>query len=151
MPIAFPITSRSLLCLLAKLFFFFEATSGSLAIFMSSVSSLDIALSNHLIRALQYSVCVWFSVNCSSLSFNVSFWIVHSHKKRNGRLKASLDRVLFSVELEFSKILVPRLPQNSSNVNNECAGQAKQLYSLCDQLFWALMYLHFIILILICF
>ena len=53
----------------------------------------------------------------------------HSRKKR----KDSLDRVLLAAELEFPKILVPRLPQHTSNVNNECAGKSewsKQLYSL---------------------
>ena len=44
-------------------------------------------------------------------------------------------------------MLVPKLPQNSSNVITECAGKSKQLYSLCDQLLWARMYLHFIIVI----
>ena len=71
----------------------------------------------------------------------------HSHKKR----KDSLDRELFAVELEFMKILVPRLPQNISNVNIECAGKSKNLYYLCDQLPAALIYLNLIILILICF
>ena len=75
----------------------------------------------------------------------------HSHKKRKDSLEGSLDRVLFAAELEFPKILVTRLPQNLSNVNNECAGKSKQLYSSCDQLLGALIYLHFIILILICF
>ena len=75
----------------------------------------------------------------------------HSHKKRKDSLEGSLDRVLSAVELEFPETLVPRLPQNSSNVNIECAGKSKQLYSLCDQFLGALMYLHFIILILICF
>ena len=75
----------------------------------------------------------------------------HSHKKRKDSLEGSLDGVLFSAELEFTKILVSRLPQNSSYVNTECAGKLKQLYSLCDQLLAALIYLHFIILILICF
>ena len=66
-------------------------------------------------------------------------------------LEGSLDRVLFAAELDFPKILVPRLPKNSSIVNIKCAGKSKQLYSLCDQLILALIYLHFIILILICF
>ena len=57
---------------------------------------------------------------------------LHNHKKPKDSLEGSLDRVLFVAELEFLKILVPRLPQNSSNVNTECAG----------------IYLHFIILIL---
>ena len=57
----------------------------------------------------------------------------HSHKKRKDSLKGSLDRVLLAAELEFPKILVPRLPQHTSNVNTECAGKSewsKQLYSL---------------------
>ena len=41
-----------------------------------------------------------------------------------------MDRVLFATELEFPKILVPRLPQHISNVNIECAGKSKQLQSL---------------------
>ena len=82
----------------------------------------------------------------------VDFHIVkkHSHKKRKGSLEGSLVEVLYAAELEFLKILVPRLPQNSSNVNIECIGKLKQLYSLCDKLLGALMYLNFIILILTC-
>ena len=45
----------------------------------------------------------------------------HSQKKQKDSLKGSLDRALFVAELDFSKILVPRLPQHTSNVNNECA------------------------------
>ena len=71
----------------------------------------------------------------------------HSQKKR----KDSLDGALFAAELEFPKILVPRLPQNLSNVNNECAGKSKQLYSLNGQILAGLIYLHFVILILTCF
>ena len=52
-----------------------------------------------------------------------------SHKKRKDSLEGSVDRIPFAAELEFPKILVPRLPQNSSNVSTECAGQSKQLYS----------------------
>ena len=55
---------------------------------------------------------------------------LHSHKKRKDSQKGSLDQVLFAPELEFPKTLVPRLPQKSSNVNIECAGKSKQLYSL---------------------
>ena len=57
----------------------------------------------------------------------------NSHKKRKDSLEASLDRVLFAPELEFPEILVPRLPQLTSNVNNEYTGKSewsKQLYSL---------------------
>ena len=44
----------------------------------------------------------------------------HSHKKRKDSLEGSLDRVLFAAELESPKILVPRLPQHTSNVNTDC-------------------------------
>ena len=79
---------------------------------------------------------------CSLKSFTVSQLAYerrkHSHKKRKDNLEGSLDRVLFAPELDFPKILVPRLPQNSSNVNTERAGKSKQLYSLCDQLLGAM-------------
>ena len=42
-----------------------------------------------------------------------------------GSLEGSLDRVLFAAELEFPKILVPRLPQHTLNVNIECAGKSE--------------------------
>ena len=45
--------------------------------------------------------------------------LIHSHKKRKDGLEGSLMRVLFAAELEFPKILVPRLPQNTPNVNIE--------------------------------
>ena len=65
-----------------------------------------------------------------------------SHKKRKDRdsLEDSLVRVLFAAELEFQKIPVPRVPRNSSNLNTECGGKSKELYSLCDQLLGALIY-----------
>ena len=53
--------------------------------------------------------------------------IHHSHKKQKDSLEGSLVRVLFADELEFPKILVPRLPQNTSNVNIESIGKSKQL------------------------
>ena len=62
----------------------------------------------------------------------------HSHKKRKDSLEGSLDRVLIAAELDFPKILIPRLPSGSSNVYTECAGKSKQLYCLCDQLLGAL-------------
>ena len=50
---------------------------------------------------------------------------------RNGKLVWKVVLIeLFPTELEFSKILVPRLPQNTLNVNIECAEKSKQLYSL---------------------
>ena len=58
---------------------------------------------------------------------------------RNGKsLEGSLVRGLFAAELEFLKMLVPRLSQHTSNVSTECTGRSKHLYSLCDQLLGAL-------------
>ena len=78
----------------------------------------------------------------------------HSYKKRENSLEGSLDRVLYAAELEFLKILVPRLPQRTSDVNIECAGKpdwSNNCIVYCDQLLGALIHLNFIILILICF
>ena len=55
----------------------------------------------------------------------------HSHKKWKNSLEGTLDRLLFPVELEFPKILVPRIPQHTSNVNTVRAGKtewSKQLH-----------------------
>ena len=52
----------------------------------------------------------------------------HSHKKRKHRLEGNMDWVLFLAKLAFSKILVFRLLQHTSNVNTECAGKSKQLH-----------------------
>ena len=57
----------------------------------------------------------------------------HNHKKLKNGLECSLNRVLFAAELEFPKILVPRLPQLTSDVNIKCARKSvwsKQLYFL---------------------
>ena len=51
----------------------------------------------------------------------------HNHKKRKNCLECSLDRVLFAAELEFPKMLVPRLPQLTLNVNTEYAGKSEWL------------------------
>ena len=81
---------------------------------------------------IRSNVCViMFLINYSALSSHVC--LNHSHKKRKYSLEGSLDRVLLAAELEFPKILVPRLPQHTSNVNIECAGKSewsKQQYSL---------------------
>ena len=85
----------------------------------------------------------------------IQFFIVilnmHSHKKQKNTLKSSLVRALFAAEIDFPKILVLRLPQNTSNVNIESSGKSKTLYYLCEKLLRALIYLHFIIVVLICF
>ena len=63
----------------------------------------------------------------------------YSHKKRKDSLEGSLDRGLLAAELEFPKIVVPRLPQYTSDVNTECAGKSewsKQQCSLHVTSFW---------------
>ena len=108
-------------------------------------------------KAIYYLCSFWYMGNYRFLIFTnlrrsrVNIKINHIHKKHKDSLEGILDRVLSAAELEFPKILVPRLPQNSSNVNIECAGKSKQLSSFCDQLFGALIYLQFVILIFICF
>ena len=56
----------------------------------------------------------------------------HSNKKRKDSLECSLDQALPAVELEFPKILVPRLPQHTSNVNIECAGKSEWSKQQCS-------------------
>ena len=91
----------------------------------------------------------------NSVSGNVSrsdiyiYIYIYVYKRKNS-LEGSLERVLFAAEPELPKMLVPGLPQISSNVNI-CARKLKQLCSECDQLHGALIYPHFIGLILICF
>ena len=83
---------------------------------------------------------------------------------------SEFNRYIFQISLRYIKLVIakmliilvlcnftfyfkdyPRLPQNTSNVNIESTGKSEQLYYLCDQLLGALIYLHFIVLILICF
>ena len=51
----------------------------------------------------------------------------HSHKKWKYNLEGSPVWVLFAAELEFPKILVLRLPQNTSNVSTESTGKKKTI------------------------
>ena len=44
---------------------------------------------------------------------------------RNGKIVWKLVCVLFAAELGFLKILVPTLPEHTSNVNIECAGKSE--------------------------
>ena len=57
---------------------------------------------------------------------------IHNHKKWKDSLEGSLDQVLLATELEFRKILVPRLPQHALNVNTECVKTT--VFFMCDQL-----------------
>ena len=89
------------------------------------------------------------------------YWLTYHSAKflqlnkiiRNGKIiwKGSPVRISFAAEHEFPKMLVPRLPQNTSSVNIESTGKLKQLYYLCDHLLGFLIYLYFIVLILLCF
>ena len=49
----------------------------------------------------------------------------HSHKKQKDSLEGILDRVLLVAELEFPKIIVPRVSQHTSDVNIECGGKSE--------------------------
>ena len=81
---------------------------------------------SHSVLTISFNRFITFikrSKNCNS----------HSHKKQEDILEGSLDQVLIPAELDFSKILIPRLFQHTSNVNIECARKSewsKQLYSL---------------------
>ena len=68
---------------------------------------------------------MWVLQNSLTKTVSTSWSLYHSHKKRKDSLEGSQDRVLLAAELHFPKILVPRLPQNSSNINLECAGKSK--------------------------
>ena len=69
-------------------------------------------------------------INMSLFTFEIM--PQHIHKKRKDSLEGSLDRVLLAAELEFPKILVPRLPQHTSDVNIECAGKSEWSKQQCS-------------------
>ena len=65
-------------------------------------------------------------------NYDVTDWTVNNYNHiHKDSLEGSLVRVVFAAELVFHKILVPRLPQNTSNVNIEITGKSKQWYYLC--------------------
>ena len=53
-------------------------------------------------------------------------------RNRKDNLEGSLDQVLLAAELEFPKIIVPRLPQHTSDVNTECAGKSEWSKQQCS-------------------
>ena len=69
-------------------------------------------------------------INMSLFTFEIM--PQHIHKKRKDSLEGSLDRVLLAAELEFPKILVPRLSQHTSDVNIECPGKSEWSEQLCS-------------------
>ena len=52
------------------------------------------------------------------------FTNILSHQNQKDNLEGSLVLVLFVAELDFPKTLVPRLPQDTSNVNIESSGKS---------------------------
>ena len=70
-------------------------------------------------------------------------YVNHSHKKRKDDLTGCLDRILIAAEHDLLKILVPRLPQNTSL-------KTKTTVLFSDQPPGELIYLYFFVLILIC-
>ena len=55
-----------------------------------------------------------YQYNAKLYNIDTDSFIIHvSHKKQKDSLEGSLDRVLFVAELEFPKILAPRLPQHT--------------------------------------
>ena len=52
------------------------------------------------------------------------FTNILSHHNQKDNLEGSLVLVLFVAELDFPKILVPRLPQDTSDVNIESSGKS---------------------------
>ena len=52
-------------------------------------------------------------------------------RNRKDNLEGSLDQVLLAAELEFPKIITLRLPQHTSTVNTECAGESEWSNQLC--------------------
>ena len=58
----------------------------------------------------------------SIYNFKIPDLDLYDTSGRKDSPEGSLDRVLFAAVLEFLKIVVSRLRQNSSNINIECAG-----------------------------
>ena len=59
------------------------------------------------------------------IQFSIVILYMHSHKKQKDTLKSSLVRVLFAAAIDFAKILILMLPQNTSNVTLKVAGNQK--------------------------
>ena len=58
-----------------------------------------------------------------SISYVFHFY-EYSHHNQRDNMEGSLLLVLFVAELDFPKILVPRLPHDTSNVNIESSGKS---------------------------
>ena len=79
---------------------------------------------------IRVKLFVWLCANRFWVVWYI--WFQHSHKKRKDSLEGSMDRVLLAAELEFPKILVPRLPQHTSDVNIKCAGKSEWSKQQCS-------------------
>ena len=71
------------------------------------------------------------------LTVDLHIFKKHSHKKRKGSLGVSLDRVLFEAQIEFLKILVPRLPQNSFECKHSMCRKIKATVFFMWQASWS--------------
>ena len=97
-----------------NLFFFFVSQLNYWQMFCARYSLLLMYIIN--LSNILYSVYFTFIL---FIQFSIVILYMHSHKKQKNTLKSSLVRVLFAAEIDFPKILVLRLPQNTSNVNIE--------------------------------
>ena len=97
-----------------------------LSFLIQIITESTLHTSSHCVLTISFNRFITFikwSKNCNS----------HNHNKQKDLLEGSLDQVLIPAELDFSKILVPRLFQHTSNVNIEIARKSewlKQMYSL---------------------
>ena len=78
-----------------------------------------------LLLAVSFILVIIYGVGLNSSVMKLIFCCLTTQSKETDSLEGSLDRVLFAVELAFPKILVPRLPQHTSNVNIEYAGKSE--------------------------
>ena len=107
-----------------------ENLSGRIVLFeLPILKSEDLNLKAYAFKFL-IVLLLWYNI---LFYFNLySSLAVTSHKKRKDSLEGSLDRVLLAAELEFPKILVPRLSQHTSDVNIECPGKPEWSEQLCS-------------------
>ena len=78
---------------------------------------------HYLCNLLCTTFLLHFFFNFKLIITNIAKLLLGYEDKHS--LEGSLDLVLFVAELDFLKILLPRLPQNPSNVNIECTTKSK--------------------------
>ena len=113
-------------------FFFLLVKLLVLPVLFYLINILQYTLLTHLLFTLMILILLlllsqnWYLLHPAKLLLQITDHIFlsvilshfqHSHKRRKDTLDGSLDRVLFAVELEFPKVLVLKLPQNTLNLN----------------------------------